>query len=1367
MNPNPQNSNLSSQFALMPLKRAHKLKSLSAAVLLAIAFIPNCGQAQGIFDAGATAPTPGPFDIYQLTSQAGSGPSGINYYVDKGNPGQIFTTDNGYQLTGLYIQEQSGSAGGGQPGLSAYTLRVYQVSGTTATLLTTYNSTNQMTFTQGDWIQWTGLTNVLQPHTTYGFALLRGSGAGGWWRPANTSANPYPGGQAANFPTTTGAISYGSSSSYDAAFDIRLAMLPLSVEPTQFSPASPVYVGTQVTLSAPAAFGIQPYTYDWQVSTDGGVTFSDLPTGNGGSTYTLNTADQGDTTRYYRLIVTDSEPVPVTVTNAPTALFVSSVAIAPALQTNTTISSSTILLGGSATMNAVFSGAPNVYQWQFSATNDGTGLANIPGATNSSFTLTNAQYGNAGYYRLVATNNAGTASSDFVSLSVLTPMVISDFGAAAPIPNANGYDIAQLDNSGAAVNPAGLYSYDDRGTPPGQTFTTGSDPNGYALASLYIKFGISGNSGNAAGLGYTLRIYSLTNAYAGRATLISTYTNQNIAPAFAANGGHWCQWYGPFTNVFAPNSVYAYTLNQSSGYMMMDNNANNPYPGGQQVNLPQASGNGTFGTAGVSSNYDMTFMISLVPAGGFPGIQAVSISPASSPTNQIYVGTPVMLVGQAIGAATLAYKWQTDNGSGGSSWTDLPNSNTNSYAFDTSSLAAGIYQYQLVVANSFGSITSSPVTLYLQAPLPPAVATDTTITPSGVLIGGSTTMRATFTGTPPISYQWMFDNGSGATPVPNATSATFVLANAQLANSGVYFLQASNSVSPYIASSSPVQFVVAKPAQNNAASAIIIDAGSSAPSPGAYDIAQLVGEPPTAVPGLNYYVDSSSPPGQTFTTGNNPPTPEGYPLTSIYIQEELSSADTGGLAAQSYTLGIYSVSGSNAVLLTSYTSANTLAITEYNWIQWIGLTNILQPNSTYAFSIHRNGSGTWKLSNDQGYGDLYPDGQAVGLPASGVGAITYSTDPAIDAAFMIGLTPPGAPVLVQDTKIQPSSSAFVGRSVTISAYFSGSSPVSYQWQFTDTNGVGPVNIPGATNNTYSIPSVQYADSGTYVLLASNALSGDTYVSSTPATLEVLPFPTNFVINFSYAPYSGSAVIGDGSYWNQITINGSATVNGVSVDAWTNVTSFADDGTSSLQIGFNTYSTWEYTAGTGNPMLDSYLLLQGQPTTSLFPFSFTKLPSGVYNLVLYGCDGTYVRGYTTFTVNGVSQTCTNKTDASFVLNDNYVVFTNIVVTGGTLNGFWSQGTSAEVGFNGAQLELINATAPVNMNPTNVTATVSGGQLTLSWPADHIGWHLQCQTNALNTGLGTNWVDVTGASTTNQMIIPVNPANGSVFFRLVSP
>ena len=78
---------------------------------------------------------------------------------------------------------------------------------------------------------------------------------------------------------------------------------------------------------------------------------------------------------------------------------------------------------------------------------------------------------------------------------------------------------------------------------------------------------------------------------------------------------------------------------------------------------------------------------------------------------------------------------------------------------------------------------------------------------------------------------------------------------------------------------------------------------------------------------------------------------------------------------------------------------------------------------------------------------------------------------------------------------------------------------------------------------------------------------------------------------------------------------------------------------------------------------------------------------------------------------------------------------------------------------------SATPLPSLTPTNIILQISSGHMQLSWPQDHLGWSLQIQTNSLSTGLGTNWVAVPDSQLTNQVLIPVNPANGCVFLRLV--
>ena len=75
--------------------------------------------------------------------------------------------------------------------------------------------------------------------------------------------------------------------------------------------------------------------------------------------------------------------------------------------------------------------------------------------------------------------------------------------------------------------------------------------------------------------------------------------------------------------------------------------------------------------------------------------------------------------------------------------------------------------------------------------------------------------------------------------------------------------------------------------------------------------------------------------------------------------------------------------------------------------------------------------------------------------------------------------------------------------------------------------------------------------------------------------------------------------------------------------------------------------------------------------------------------------------------------------------------------------------------------------VNTGRTNLIVRVNAGNLELTWPADHIGWRLQVQTNNLGTGLRTNWTDVANTATVNAVTNPINPANGAVFYRMVYP
>lgn len=71
--------------------------------------------------------------------------------------------------------------------------------------------------------------------------------------------------------------------------------------------------------------------------------------------------------------------------------------------------------------------------------------------------------------------------------------------------------------------------------------------------------------------------------------------------------------------------------------------------------------------------------------------------------------------------------------------------------------------------------------------------------------------------------------------------------------------------------------------------------------------------------------------------------------------------------------------------------------------------------------------------------------------------------------------------------------------------------------------------------------------------------------------------------------------------------------------------------------------------------------------------------------------------------------------------------------------------------------------VSTNVPELGVVLEGKQMRFSWPADHIGWHLEAQTNSLEKG----WFVISVSGSTNYIVLPVDTANSSVFFRLIYP
>jgi hypothetical protein len=75
------------------------------------------------------------------------------------------------------------------------------------------------------------------------------------------------------------------------------------------------------------------------------------------------------------------------------------------------------------------------------------------------------------------------------------------------------------------------------------------------------------------------------------------------------------------------------------------------------------------------------------------------------------------------------------------------------------------------------------------------------------------------------------------------------------------------------------------------------------------------------------------------------------------------------------------------------------------------------------------------------------------------------------------------------------------------------------------------------------------------------------------------------------------------------------------------------------------------------------------------------------------------------------------------------------------------------------------SPIASNPTNITYRVSGSTLTLSWPADHLGWLVQ--SNSVGIAASNSWYNIGGSSSVTTLNVNIDTTEPNVFYRLLKP
>jgi len=364
--------------------------------------------------------------------------------------------------------------------------------------------------------------------------------------------------------------------------------------------------------------------------------------------------------------------------------------------------------------------SPLTYQWYF-------GSNPRPGETNSTLLVTNIRFANAGSYSVVITNAYGSATGGPVVLTVVDttpPTIIScptnrtrSAGAncTATAPDLTG-ELVAWDASGAVTvtqNP-----------PPGTLL---------ALGTTSLNFSARDSTGNASACGCSLTVVDTTPPYVQACVL-------EVSLGFDTN----CQALLP--DLTSTNYIVA-SDNCSSVSVVQAPPAQMALPVGTNI---------VWLTVSDAASNQTTRAVNVIVA-GLPQIRA-------QPTNlSAVLGSNAIFNVTACGGTPLNYQWQH----AGTNLLDATNAVLTLSHIGTNDAGS----YQVLITNSFSSITSAVATLTVLQP--PVI----TWQPGNVVAapGAAVSFSVEAEGLAPMSYQWR-RNGAA---LPDRTDSWLIITNIQ------------------------------------------------------------------------------------------------------------------------------------------------------------------------------------------------------------------------------------------------------------------------------------------------------------------------------------------------------------------------------------------------------------------------------------------------------------------------------------------------------------------------------------------------------------------------------------------------------------
>lgn len=442
--------------------------------------------------------------------------------------------------------------------------------------------------------------------------------------------------------------------------------------------------------------------------------------------------------------------------------------------------------------------------------------------------------------------------------------------------------------------------------------------------------------------------------------------------------------------------------------------------------------------------------------------------------------------------------------------------------------------------------------------------------------------------------------------------------------------------------------------------------------------------------------------------------------------------------------------GSGAAFASDLTRTLTVGANNHN-----GVFSGSISNSSGAAGVTVNlvkvGTGTQILSGIGSYSGLTlvaggvltaGSASAVGAAASGLTVVTGATF-SVQGGFNFGAKP-----LVLGGGGSGGSGAL--RNDSGSSTFTG--PITLTAPTTIRAGAGRLTLGGAWNTADNALTFDAAAASSIII--SNALGGaGTLTKTNSGTLTL--YGTHWLMG---AVAINQGTLGLGANASLSWASGFSLAPGAVLDVSAIAAGWSLGATQSLQ-GYGAVSGTAFINGTLRPGGGGgALLLNGRATLAGETVIGVGKTSGAYTNDLLVCAATLTLGGTLMITNiGTDLLVAGDAFAVLAATNFSGAFATITLPLLGPNLAWDisgLGTSGTI--------RVISTEP--STPPSLSLGMRTGSLALSWPTDYFSYILTAQTNPAGLGLGTNWTAVPGVSN-NFLSIPIDPGNGSVFYRLL--